>query len=134
MNEPSSHSSGTASTSGSNTPPPRWKKAQPSYTTKSSYESSAGGISMGSNMPSTSRFADEYRLNNEYNCDTSTASSSCDTKCSASTSTSSLSMMKDRSSLSNLGGSSTAIDGLTNTRRKSITNRRGAVKYQKYVF
>lgn len=40
--------------------------------------------------------------------------------------------MKYRSSISDLGGSSQALDRLTNTRIKSITNRRGAVKYQKY--
>lgn len=44
------------------------------------------------------------------------------------------STMKYRSSISDLGGSSSALVQFTNTRIKSITNRRGAVKYQKYVF
>lgn len=41
-----------------------------------------------------------------------------------------------RTSISDLGSSSssTALAQLTNTRIKSITNRRGAVKYQKYVW
>ncbi|XP_055319835.1 putative protein kinase C delta type homolog [Sitodiplosis mosellana] len=41
------------------------------------------------------------------------------------------STMKYRSSISDLGGSSSALVQFTNTRIKSITNRRGAVKYQK---
>lgn len=38
-----------------------------------------------------------------------------------------------RTSISDLGNSTTAIVQITNTRIKSITNRRGAVKYQKYI-
>lgn len=41
------------------------------------------------------------------------------------------SSMRYRSSISDLGGSSSALVQFTNTRIKSITNRRGAVKYQK---
>ncbi|XP_031622141.1 putative protein kinase C delta type homolog [Contarinia nasturtii] len=44
---------------------------------------------------------------------------------------SSTSSMLYRSSISDLGGSSSALVQFTNTRIKSITNRRGAVKYQK---
>lgn len=43
-------------------------------------------------------------------------------------------MMKYRSSISDLGDSNSALNRLTNTRIKSLKNRRGAVKYQKYVF
>lgn len=42
--------------------------------------------------------------------------------------------MKYRSSISDLGDSNSALNRLTNTRIKSLKNRRGAVKYQKYVF
>lgn len=85
--------------------------------------------SMSPTLPSTSRLGG-HRANDEYNCDTSAGSSAYDGNNCASIS----SMMKYRSSISDLGGSNMALDRLTNTRIKSITNRRGAVKYQKYVF
>lgn len=53
--------------------------------------------------------------------------------CEASTSWSAKeSSIKYRSSISDLGGSGSALAQITNTRIKSITKRRGAVKYQKY--
>lgn len=64
------------------------------------------------------------RSNGELRGDSAAASSSTG-------SNESSSLMKYRSSISDLGCSSMALDRLTNTRIKSITNRRGAVKYQK---
>lgn len=96
---------------------------------KSSNEISTGS-SNSSTVPSTSRLGG-HRAHDEFNRDTTavSSSSSCDAKDCASIS----SLIKYRSSISDLGGSSTALDRLTNTRIKSIKNRRGAVKYQKYV-
>lgn len=80
-------------------------------------------------IPSTSKFG-ESRARDDFNCDTSAVSSSYDVKSDASIS----SAMKYRSSISDLGDSNSALNRLTNTRIKSLKNRRGAVKYQKYVF
>lgn len=82
---------------------------------KSNNEISIGN-GINSTMPSTSRLGG-HRADDE--CSTSAPIPP---------------MMKYRSSISDLGGNNTALDRLTNTRIKSITNRRGAVKYQKYVF
>lgn len=120
-NRPSTESTKTTSSTAS-TPSSNRKKIQLNNEIKPNYESNIGNLT----LPSTSRLCDEY----EYKCDTSTAGSSCDTRNSASTSSSSplMIMMRERCSISNPVGTA-----LTNTRTKSITNRRGAVKYQKYV-
>lgn len=124
-NEASAHFSNNTNPTSSNTATLQWKKQQDN-STKSNSEI---GIKMSPSIPSTSRHG-EYRASDQYNCDTSAARSSYDAK----NSPLNLSMMKYRSSISDLGDSNLALDRLTNTRLKSIKNRRGAVKYQKYVF
>lgn len=125
-NESPAHFSNNASPTSSNAGTLQRKK-QLDNSTKGNSENCIGNR-ISPTIPSTSRLG-ECRASDEHNCDKLAASSSYDAKNSASIS----SMMKYRSSISDLGDSNSALDRLTNTRLKSIKNRRGAVKYQKYV-
>lgn len=85
-------------------------------------------------QPSTNTNSSSYsRLGNQHSNDEQYVDGNSDSGVVCSSASAS---MIYRTSISDLGSSSssTAIAQLTNTRIKSITNRRGAVKYQKYVY
>lgn len=79
-------------------------------------------------LPSYARLGSGQRSKDDRFVDIGAAGTSFDCRDSVASSIS-----KYRSSISDLGGSSSALVQFTNTRIKSITNRRGAVKYQKLV-
>lgn len=120
-NDTSAHFPNNTNPTNNSTPLP-WKTVQ-----NNNNNNNTGSNHSNSTLPSYLRLGGGQRSKDDRSIDASVAGTSSDRDSVAPS-------MKYRTSISDLGGSSSALVQFTNTRIKSIKNRRGAVKYQKYFY